>query len=33
LLKTGRLGRLTPDTVRANGFDLKSFAAADLANA
>jgi 3-phenylpropionate/trans-cinnamate dioxygenase ferredoxin reductase subunit len=33
LLKTGRLGRLTPDTVRANGFDLKSFAAADLTNA
>ena len=33
LLKTGRLRRITPDTVRAAGFDLKSFAAADLANA
>jgi len=33
LLKTGRLGRITPDTVRAAGFDLKSFAATDLARA
>jgi 3-phenylpropionate/trans-cinnamate dioxygenase ferredoxin reductase subunit len=33
LVLVGRLGRLTPDTVRANGFDLKSFAAADLTNA